>query len=149
MFGKFIAMPTRYNKMTPLQKKMAQARTKKWKEKNKESVAASKKKHYMKHRSKFLHLERVRIYKKLYGITIEDYNRMFAEQDGKCAICKSDESIKGEIRQFFTVDHCHKTGVVRGLLCIACNSLLGRYEKYENEIQDYLYSEKKFLRKVS
>lgn len=54
-----------------------------------------------------------------YGITLEQRAEMLVRQDGKCAICKS----------VFTktphVDHCHRTGVVRGLLCSPCNSGLG------------------------
>jgi len=60
-----------------------------------------------------------------YGITIEDYERMFEEQKGACAICGSVE-VRRNGRTNFCVDHCHKTGKVRGLLCNECNVGLGR-----------------------
>lgn len=55
-----------------------------------------------------------------YGIGMEDYNRMLANQDGRCAICKA-----APLGRRFAVDHNHTTGVVRGLLCLKCNSSLG------------------------
>lgn len=60
-------------------------------------------------------------YRKQYGLTLEQYKEMFRAQKGKCAICRN----KREYR--LHVDHDHKTGRVRGLLCIRCNKrLLGR-----------------------
>lgn len=59
-----------------------------------------------------------------FGITIEDRDRMFAEQDGLCAICKSDpHPVQG-----LQVDHCHATGRVRGLLCSKCNRGIGYFK---------------------
>lgn len=61
--------------------------------------------------------------RRLYGITLPDYRRMSAQQDGKCAICSSRF---GEGRSAKAhVDHCHQTGMVRGLLCMPCNTALG------------------------
>ncbi len=57
-----------------------------------------------------------------YGITIDSYNSLFLKQEGKCAICKTHQS---ELPKKLYVDHCHKTGEVRGLLCKKCNSGLG------------------------
>lgn len=62
-------------------------------------------------------------YKLCYGITIEDYNRMFEEQGGCCKICKRHQS---EFKKRLHVDHCHKTKRVRGLLCFGCNIALGK-----------------------
>ena len=66
-----------------------------------------------------------------YGITIEDYEKMMALQNGLCAICKKEETKKhskyGNIMPL-SVDHDHLTGEVRGLLCSQCNMLLGRLE---------------------
>jgi hypothetical protein len=53
-----------------------------------------------------------------YGITPEDYERMYAEQGGRCAICQVE-------RPRLLVDHNHTTRAVRGLLCRACNFALG------------------------
>ena len=57
-----------------------------------------------------------------YGITIEDYNRILAEQKGLCAICGNVPTTR------FHVDHDHATGKVRGLLCVACNMALGLFK---------------------
>jgi hypothetical protein len=65
-------------------------------------------------------------YLKRYGITIEQFNAMEAAQNGVCAICqrKDNSKRKGKTRRL-CVDHCHKTGVVRGLLCSSCNTAIG------------------------
>jgi hypothetical protein len=55
-----------------------------------------------------------------YGISLEEYDAMLARQGGVCAICKKPPA-KGKR---LVVDHCHLTGMVRGLLCGKCNSLL-------------------------
>lgn len=70
-----------------------------------------------------------------YGITLTEYAQMFANQGGVCAICGKPETHKipgrkrsdGESRPIrdLSVDHCHKTGAVRELLCNACNHVLG------------------------
>ena len=62
-----------------------------------------------------------------YGLTPDDYERMFEEQDGGCKICGHKPT--GEKRdRYLAVDHCHDTGAVRGLLCSACNSGLGHFK---------------------
>lgn len=55
--------------------------------------------------------------KKLYGITLGEYEEKLLEQNYKCVICASKEHLH--------VDHCHSTGVVRGLLCNNCNRSIG------------------------
>jgi hypothetical protein len=63
-----------------------------------------------------------------HGIDILDYDTMLDEQDYKCAICGSEESNKPghkEVGDNFFIDHCHKTGKIRGLLCNHCNMMLG------------------------
>ncbi len=67
--------------------------------------------------------------KRTYGISSVDYDRMLEAQGGKCAICGTD---KGAVRKktgsgyALYVDHCHATGVVRGLLCSNCNVAIGK-----------------------
>lgn len=61
--------------------------------------------------------------KKKYGITLEEYDNILQQQDGKCAVCGQNNShSKGYL---FAVDHDHKTGTVRGLLCHNCNMAIG------------------------
>jgi len=59
---------------------------------------------------------------KTYGITLEDYNSMLTEQQGCCKVCGTHE---GDLNQALAVDHCHKQGHVRALLCSNCNTALG------------------------
>ncbi len=77
-------------------------------------------KHYDKRRLTF----RAYILRK-YKLTINDYDRMFLEQQGQCKICKSTNP--GKLKIVFCVDHCHKTGKIRGLLCQTCNRGLGLF----------------------
>jgi hypothetical protein len=60
-----------------------------------------------------------------YGIDMTDYYRMLKDQNSRCAICKTEHGDKGKNRLY--VDHCHKTGTVRGLLCFNCNVALGHF----------------------
>lgn len=64
-------------------------------------------------------------YQKLFGITLEEYNRKFTEQGGVCQICSKPQD--GQTKNL-AVDHCHATGKVRGLLCNNCNRALGLFE---------------------
>jgi endogenous inhibitor of DNA gyrase (YacG/DUF329 family) len=73
--------------------------------------------------------------KSLYGITVDDYDHMFALQGGVCAICKD---VCGTGRRL-CVDHDHNTGRVRGLLCMSCNQKLGWFEKHKDSALQYLY----------
>ena len=58
-----------------------------------------------------------------YGLTPEQYQAMLVAQSGGCAICGADSPGCG--RTYFSVDHCHASGRVRGLLCSNCNSGIG------------------------
>lgn len=60
-----------------------------------------------------------------YGINLKEYERLYARQNGLCAICHEPE--KGKTRLFLAVDHSHDTGQVRGLLCSRCNTALGLF----------------------
>lgn len=63
--------------------------------------------------------------KSKYGLTLDDYDRLVEEQNGQCAICGTDKPNCHHKR--FVVDHNHKTGEVRGLLCSTCNTGLGNF----------------------
>lgn len=63
-----------------------------------------------------------------YGITLEQYKRLFNEQGGVCAICGKEETnrrVKSENAHYLSVDHDHVTDAVRGLLCQRCNAAIG------------------------
>ena len=63
---------------------------------------------------------------KQYGINVDDYERMLAEQGGVCAACGQKETAYNQHGPHdLAVDHDHETGVVRGLLCMRCNRALG------------------------
>jgi hypothetical protein len=61
--------------------------------------------------------------KKNYGITIEEYDRILAEQGGGCAICGAD--VSDGRKRYLDIDHCHESGRVRGILCSNCNRGIG------------------------
>lgn len=64
-------------------------------------------------------------YRRQYGIVVEDYDRLYVAQGGRCAICGS--VVPGGCFTHFAVDHDHHTGKIRGLLCTACNRALGLF----------------------
>lgn len=66
---------------------------------------------------------RIRMLRRNYGLTPEAYDAMVEAQNNQCLICRTTGE---EVRNNrLVVDHCHATGVVRGLLCSKCNLLLG------------------------
>lgn len=71
--------------------------------------------------------------KNKYGLTQEDFQRLYESQDGKCAICLK---LVGGTK--INVDHCHKTGKVRGLLCWNCNIAIGYFKDNTNNLKNAL-----------
>lgn len=83
--------------------------------------------------------------KRKYGIGIDQYNQLYEEQNGLCAICGKPEtssSRNGKIKEL-SVDHNHRTSAVRGLLCMACNQSLGGFK----DNPEYLDNAARYLRK--
>ena len=68
-----------------------------------------------------------------YGLTIEDVEELLVIQSNRCALCLK------LFTKMFDIDHDHKTGKVRGLLCRDCNIVIGRVEKLSLKfIEKYL-----------
>lgn len=81
--------------------------------------------------------DRDRYYQRTYGISHDEYDALLEAQGGRCAICRNKPK-----KRRLAVDHNHKTGLVRGLLCSpACNyKLLGRRDgKPEVFLKAYEY----------
>lgn len=70
-------------------------------------------------------------YKRLYGITAQQYQDMYESQEGKCSICKNKFDL-------LCVDHNHQTNKVRSLLCNDCNYNLGRYKEDKSIFQRFI-----------
>ena len=74
----------------------------------------------------------------VHGISLTDYREMLALQGGRCAICG--HSDLSDPNFFPLVDHCHKTGKIRGLLCMNCNQGLGKFkDSYNNLLGAAMY----------
>jgi len=76
------------------------------------------------HRNKNYHKAYLRKIK--YDLSQEDYDLKLKEQNYSCAIC---DIHKDDYSKEFSVDHCHKTGKVRSLLCTQCNSGIGFFRE--------------------
>jgi len=98
---------------------------------NRDKVIASSKSHYAQNRVEINaekarrnrenpDLRRDECLRSNYGITLAEYRQMHVDQGGGCLIC-------GREMETLFVDHCHTTGVVRGLLCPQCNSGIGYF----------------------
>ena len=71
------------------------------------------------------------------NISYEAYELLLELQDKKCIICGRLEELEGRA---LSVDHCHKTGKIRGVICRGCNSAIGWLERFTSlgELKDYL-----------
>jgi hypothetical protein len=89
-------------------------------------------------------LEKERYLLRRFEISMDDYNRMLEAQGGVCAICKHPETHKrnGKLKAM-AVDHSHKTGAIRGLLCCDCNTGIGKLKDSVNVLSNAI----EYLRK--
>jgi hypothetical protein len=117
-------------RMKNLEKHRALVR--KWHADHREISRARAKAHY--HDNKDRH--RDNRMKRNFGISLADYERLLEFQDGKCAICGRERPTRGD--KMLQIDHCHKTGVVRGLLCSPCNTVLGFLEDNTDSLKKAL-----------
>ena len=89
------------------------ARDRAWAHRNAEKVK-------IKNASVYQTSGRKHLLKKKYGMTLEQYDALLAQQKGVCAVCGDPPGARA-----LHVDHCHASGLVRGLLCVGCNMALG------------------------
>lgn len=61
--------------------------------------------------------------RRTYGLTEAQYSKMVEKQKGLCGICEK------KSKRRLHVDHCHQTGIIRGLLCLQCNTALGKFQE--------------------
>ena len=90
--------------------------------KNRKKLLTKKNKYYQKNKERILRNNDVSRMFQRYGITPKERKEIHRLQDGKCLICKDPVTLMNRNTH---IDHDHKTGKVRGLLCIRCNNLLG------------------------
>lgn len=80
-----------------------------------------------KHAAKYKASDQRKHYRRTYGLTLHQLDDMIAKQHGVCLICgKPPERARYKKLQ---VDHCHRTGRIRGLLCYPCNVFVGHLEQ--------------------
>ncbi len=91
------------------------ARVRRWRNENPEKLAALNKRRKPSDREWCL--------KKKYGLSLEQWNALFAMQGWVCAACGAD---KPGSKSGWHTDHCHSSGMVRGILCVHCNVGIGK-----------------------
>lgn len=126
---------------TPEQVERKRRSNKAWVQKNIESVAEKQKLWRDANKEKVSESGRRATRKILYsryGLTMDDYESILASQKGVCAICGMPPG-----RRPLSVDHCHDTGAVRGLLCHSCNTGIG----FLKDSVDLLKKAAKYLNK--
>lgn len=65
-----------------------------------------------------------------YGMEVEDFKHIWERSNGQCEMCQGNKPL--------VIDHDHKSGLVRGLLCQHCNAALGQIEQYQKTARVYL-----------
>lgn len=71
-----------------------------------------------------------------YGMTLKQYEELRQKQESLCAICTSEGFVMATHHKMkLVVEHCHKKGLVRGLLCHNCNRALGLLKDSEEVLQ--------------
>ena len=116
---------------------------KRYREKNKEKLKERFKLYKLNNPEKIKLAYRKNALKKRYKLTIEEYNEMYHKQESKCAICEIHES---KLTKKLNIDHNHKTGKSRELLCQKCNVALSYFENFDSKpFLEYLNKHRKKL----
>lgn len=101
------------------------ARKRKWQSENRESTRDQQRARYKADPEKYRTYFRNRYVLRTYGISHKQYEKMFQDQGGLCAICGREPDIHRNGISRLAIDHHHKSGIVRGLLCNNCNVGIG------------------------
>ena len=107
---------------------------KSYREKDIETARKRNRESYSRHREERIIYQKT----KAYGITKEQYSKMLLDRNGKCDICQN-------IVAQLVVDHNHKTGAIRGMLCHTCNQAIGLFRENTLTIEkaiEYLNADK-------
>lgn len=111
-------------------------------EEQRQSIRDRKKSYNVKNRDKSKNRE----LKRNFNISYDIFLTMKVSQNNLCAICKKQESAlsnDGYIKEL-AVDHCHKTGKIRGLLCSACNIGIGKFKECVDNLEQAITYLKKY-----
>ena len=93
------------------------ASDKAWREANPDRKAATNAEWYRSNKDRYRAID----LKRNYGVTVEQYDAMHTAQSGRCAICGGVNANGKRL----AVDHDHETGLIRELLCLSCNLVIG------------------------
>ena len=85
---------------------------------------------------------RNQLLQKNFGVTLDQYNFMLESQNGVCAICNLHTEKE---KRMLAVDHCHKTGKIRGLLCRFCNQAIGQFNDDIQRLDNAINYLKKYV----
>ncbi len=123
-------------------RQQARERSKRWRERNpdaeKKRDKTSRKISRDKWKAKNPTYHRQWHLKSKFGLSESDYNRLADSQGFMCAICRKGEGEENGNR-LLAIDHCHETGLLRGLLCDSCNRGLGLLGDTLSRLQDALH----------
>ena len=137
-------------------KKCAYVSTLNWRNKNRDKLAIQRKKYKIKHKEKLTPKDRIRnnrLYhknyrfkriEKIYGLNKNQLEALRQKQNNVCAIC-----YRVDVKKDLCVDHNHKTGAVRGLLCQRCNTAIGLLGDSPETLQgaiDYLNNQQEIIK---
>lgn len=121
-------------------KEKRNAKSKIWHQQNKTRATEYSKNYYKENKSLFKSHSLKKFWPEYTNQEcLDKYNKLLEKQNGVCAVCKKYETsiFNGQVRNL-AVDHCHKTGKVRGLLCLACNQTLGRIKENVETVNNLL-----------
>lgn len=104
----------------------------KWRQKNREQVLEYSRNYYHANPKRANERSRECNVKRKFGLTPEQYDIIFKDQNGCCAICETHQS---KLTRALAVDHDDKTKEIRGLLCASCNLSLGGFKHDPNLLE--------------